>query len=98
LPTLSRAKAKGKQAKCINRLKQLGIVFNYYVGNEDGFMVQDSSGSPANYWHQKFRSELGNHGAPTTTATYFEDPGMSGAFALDKDGPNPEGSHYMYNR
>lgn len=47
LPALSRAKARGKQAYCINSLKQIGVASIMYADdNRNYFYYYNSSGSP----------------------------------------------------
>ena len=38
LPALATAKEKGKQAYCINSLKQLEIIFHMYEDDNDGYL------------------------------------------------------------
>ena len=40
LPALAKAKAKGKQAVCINNLKQWGLVWQFYCDENDGKFSQ----------------------------------------------------------
>ena len=49
LPALAGAKEKGKQAYCINSLKQLSIVFHMYEDDNDGWLHHTPAGSPPNH-------------------------------------------------
>ena len=44
LPALSKAKNTAKQISCLNNDKQLGIVFNLYCGDFNGYWVNNSNG------------------------------------------------------
>jgi prepilin-type N-terminal cleavage/methylation domain-containing protein len=48
LPALSRAKEKGRQAKCMNNLRQIAIGMNVYADDNRGFLFY--LGSPTSAW------------------------------------------------
>lgn len=43
LPALSRAKESAKRIQCVNNLKQLGLSFNLYAGDNEGFLPYRSA-------------------------------------------------------
>ena len=49
LPALASAKEKGKQAYCINSLKQLDIVFHMYEDDNEDWLHHTPSGQPPNH-------------------------------------------------
>ena len=57
LPALANAKEKGKQAYCINSLKQLNIVFHMYEDDNDGYLHHTTGGGPPNHgkWYMNPR-------------------------------------------
>lgn len=103
LPALNQARAKGKQASCTNRLKQITIALQYYVTDREGFMVydeQDPINLPGEMWHQKLRDAIGETVAQPVVdnSNFFQDPGVSGEFYYSLTDPlNVAASHYMYN-
>jgi len=48
LPTLSSAKAKGKQISCMNNLKQLGLGFQMYAADNEGRLPENTPVGPGN--------------------------------------------------
>src|SRR5688572_29051479 len=46
LPALSRAKMQSKKIKCINNVKQLGIIFQMYPNDNNDRIVANASGDP----------------------------------------------------
>ena len=57
LPALANAKEKGKQAYCINSLKQLDIIFHMYEDDNEGWLHHTPGGSPPNHgkWYMNPR-------------------------------------------
>ena len=57
LPALATAKEKGKQAYCINSLKQLEIIFHMYEDDNDGYLHHTTGGGPPNHgkWYMNPR-------------------------------------------
>ncbi|MCX6984417.1 MAG: type II secretion system protein [Lentisphaerae bacterium] len=49
LPALSKAKNTAKQIFCLNNDKQLGIVFNLYCGDFNGYWINNSRGLGTTY-------------------------------------------------
>jgi len=45
LPALSKAREKGRQAKCISNLKQISLAFMMYAGDNDGWFPPCATGS-----------------------------------------------------
>jgi prepilin-type N-terminal cleavage/methylation domain-containing protein len=62
LPALSGAKAKGKEADCISRLKQIGVGFRLWANDNDGYFpwhVEMSKGGSGRYpmdWTDHYRA------------------------------------------
>ncbi|MDB6111619.1 MAG: hypothetical protein JWR69_3369 [Pedosphaera sp.] len=52
LPALANAKAKGKQAACLNNFKQLALCFQMYSGDNEGKVVENvpQSSTDTNSW------------------------------------------------
>ena len=50
LPALNKARGKSKQIKCANNLKQLGISFDQYQSDSDGFYPGYADFGNAIYW------------------------------------------------
>ena len=46
LPALASAKEKGKQAYCINSLKQINLAMTLYEDENDGFLHHTPDGEP----------------------------------------------------
>ena len=63
LPALNQAREKGRSSSCVNQLKQLGLVFAQYRGDNDDYYpisrLKDESSTKV-YW-------------PTSLCTYFGD-------------------------
>ena len=59
LPALAGAKEKGKQAYCINSLKQLDIIFHMYEDDNEGWLHHTPGGSPPNHgkWYMNPRAK-----------------------------------------
>lgn len=66
LPALNKAKARGKSIACLNNLKQIGMVLDYYTNDSDGYEIMaDMDGSAsAPLW-----------GATLSSAGYFDSNG-----------------------
>jgi prepilin-type N-terminal cleavage/methylation domain-containing protein/prepilin-type processing-associated H-X9-DG protein len=47
LPALARAKAKAQAIKCVNNLKQLGVIWELYAGDNNERIVQNGQGDTA---------------------------------------------------
>ncbi len=52
LPALNQAREKAKQIKCASNLKQMGMIFNNYVLDNNEYYVPFNWISPSKYWHQ----------------------------------------------
>ena len=54
LPALASAKEKGKQAYCINSLKQINLAMTLYEDENDGFLHHTPDGEPPNHgkWYR----------------------------------------------
>jgi len=54
LPALASAKEKGKQAYCINSLKQINLAMTMYEDENDGFLHHTPNGEPPNHgkWYR----------------------------------------------
>ena len=49
LPALSKARAKARQTSCINNLKQLGLAFNMYFNDFEGWLPYPMQGNQTTY-------------------------------------------------
>lgn len=60
LPALAKAKAKGKQAVCINNLKQWGLVWQFYCDENDGKFSQGigTSNMSGGWWRGEWVAAL----------------------------------------
>ncbi len=50
LPALSRAKGQAAKIKCVNNLKQLGLIWQIYAGDYDDRVAQNGTGQGAATW------------------------------------------------
>lgn len=48
LPALSRAKAKGQQAACLNNMRQIGLAMRMYADDHEGFLPTTTHGAGTN--------------------------------------------------
>lgn len=63
LPALSNAREKTREITCINNLRQLGIIFNLYAEDYDGFLpTSETIIAPPSYWSSKLNSLVGDPG------------------------------------
>ena len=54
MPALSAAKAKAKEKFCLNNMKQLGLAFTMYAGdNDDWVCPSDENGTALGWWYVK---------------------------------------------
>lgn len=61
LPALARAKARGKQAACMNNLRQIGLAFRLYADEHDGWLPTTTHGSGTNAsWIFQLADHLAN--------------------------------------
>jgi len=61
LPALARAKAKGKQAACMNHLRQIGLAFRLYADEHDGWLPTTTHGTGTNAsWIFQLAEHLAN--------------------------------------
>jgi prepilin-type N-terminal cleavage/methylation domain-containing protein/prepilin-type processing-associated H-X9-DG protein len=61
LPALSRAKAKGKQAACINNMRQIGLSMRMYADDNEGMLPTTTHGGATNAsWIYQFSGYVGN--------------------------------------
>jgi prepilin-type N-terminal cleavage/methylation domain-containing protein/prepilin-type processing-associated H-X9-DG protein len=61
LPALGRAKAKGKQAACINNMRQIGLAMRMYADDNAGFGPTTTHGAGTNAsWIYQLSSYVGN--------------------------------------
>ena len=74
LPALAGAKEKGKQAYCINSLKQLDIIFHMYEDDNEGWLHHTPGGSPPNHgkWYMNPRMQAARK--------VIDDPNSSDAY------------------
>ncbi len=63
LPVLNRAREKGRQAVCINNLKQIGLAIHMYANDHDGYLVPYNSGTAeqesSDFWFDILSGYLG---------------------------------------
>jgi len=50
LPALARAKDKAKRINCLGNMRQLGFACHLYAGDNNGQLLIDTPGQPANTW------------------------------------------------
>ncbi len=61
LPTLARAKAKGRQAACASNLRQIGMALRLYADDQDGWLPTTTHGAGTNAsWIYQLAHCLGN--------------------------------------
>jgi prepilin-type N-terminal cleavage/methylation domain-containing protein/prepilin-type processing-associated H-X9-DG protein len=61
LPSLTRAKSKGKQIACVNNLRQIGLGMRMYADDNDGFLPTTTHGASTNAsWIFQMRRQLAN--------------------------------------
>lgn len=61
LPSLSRAKAKGKQTACVNNMRQIGFGFRMYADDNAGFGPTTTHGAGTNAsWIYQLAAYVGN--------------------------------------
>ena len=78
-PALIQAKARGKQAKCINRCKQMNIAIQFYADEFQGYFPLDGPNDALqgnDVWFQKMRRFLGENLDTSTVLNFVKDPGM----------------------
>ena len=93
LPALNAARERGRQATCTNNLKQLGLGFAMYAGdNGDRLSPMDYGAGKQPYWNATMlgRRKDGTYGAEIglTSSAYIQlsllrCPSMAGNFPLD---------------
>ena len=83
LPALNQARNKAKSSQCMNRLKQQGLGFASYTGDNNGFYMatstsgsyDDGSGSILQYWCGQSERNAGDKVYTTNCLTpYLKDP------------------------
>ena len=78
-PALIQAKARGKQAKCINRCKQMNIAVQFYADESNGYYPLDGPSDALqgqDVWFQKLRKFLAENLDTSTVLKFVRDPGM----------------------
>ena len=78
-PALIQAKARGKQAKCVNRCKQMNIAVQFYADEFQGYFPLDGPDDALqgkDVWFQKLRKFLGDNLDTSTVLEFVKDPGM----------------------
>ena len=97
-PALIQAKARGKQAKCINRCKQMNIAIQFYADEFQGYFPLDGPSDALqgeDVWFQKLRKFLGENLDTSTVLKFVRDPGMpTGSLNEVKDFKQ---TNYMFN-
>ena len=81
LPALAGAKEKGKQAYCINSLKQLNIIFHMYEDENEGWLHHTPGGSPPNHgkWYMNPRMKAARK-LIGSSATQWANPNSGDAY------------------
>ena len=81
LPALAGAKEKGKQAYCINSLKQLNIIFHMYEDENEGWLHHTPNGSPPNHgkWYMNPRMKAARK-LIGSSATQWANPNSGDAY------------------
>ena len=75
LPALGKAREKGREASCANKLKQIGTaVFMYANDSQDYKPCVTANGSSARYWYYQLGSKSGNNAAPYRDSSYLPNP------------------------
>ena len=75
-PALIQAKARGKQAKCINRCKQMNIAIQFYADEFQGYFPLDGPNDALqgnDVWFQKMRRFLGENLDTSTVLNFVKD-------------------------
>jgi len=97
-PALIQAKARGKQAKCINRCKQMKIAVQFYADEFQGYFPLDGPSDALqgqDVWFQKMRKFLAEDLDTSTVLGFVKDPGMpTGSANVVRDFKQ---SNYMFN-
>jgi prepilin-type N-terminal cleavage/methylation domain-containing protein/prepilin-type processing-associated H-X9-DG protein len=86
LPAVRVAQAKGKQAQCTGRGKQVSLAVAYYVENQDGFLPQDRVGTSlaTEMWTHRIKVDLGFASVPDNEMVkFFQDPGIAGVYEVN---------------
>lgn len=52
LPALNQAREKARQIKCVNNLKQMGLLFSNYTMDFNDYYVPLDCVTPSQFWHQ----------------------------------------------
>ena len=78
LPALNKARAQAKRIQCVGNLKQIGIVFNAYSGDYNGFYPAPYINENGNYWSNILYSlYFSNKGlVPTNPGEYVDNIGF----------------------
>ena len=91
LPALSKAKEKGKRAKCMNNLKQIGVASTMYADdNRDSYFHLSGSIPNDGQWTLNPKSTdllPANHGLAYWAIGYYSVNGIEHTFSME------EGSH-----
>lgn len=73
LPVLSKAKARAKQATCLNDLKQVGLAVHLYAGDNGDVLPNLGLGTYVTY-KEAVKGYAGLHGAPSAQDKVFACP------------------------
>lgn len=74
LPALSKAKDQATKIKCVNNMKQLGLIWHMYAGDHEEHLVLNGNGSTGPTW---VAGSFAGTPADTTNAFLLTDPSES---------------------
>jgi prepilin-type N-terminal cleavage/methylation domain-containing protein len=75
LPALNKAREKGREIACANKLKQIGTAFIMYVNDSKDYKpCAIESASSSRYWYYQLGSKKGTNAPPYQDSQYLPNP------------------------